>query len=107
MSSNYSLNSLNNIYRTAMVHLQLSVVYSNQLKWVPQGNKNAKKLKVELVHDNIIIAKLRENQEINIEIYAERGIGKKHAKWSPVSTCFYRLMPSIKIEPDFDHAKNA
>jgi DNA-directed RNA polymerase I and III subunit RPAC1 len=49
------------------------------------------------VHDNILIAKLRENQEIQLEIFAEKGIGKKHAKWSPVSTCFYRLMPNIKI----------
>jgi DNA-directed RNA polymerases I and III subunit RPAC1 len=59
-----------------------------------------------LVYDNILIAKLRENQEIYIEIFAERGIGKKHAKWSPVSTCFYRLMPVISIEENFDMGKN-
>lgn len=81
-------------------------VYSSQLKWIPQGNQLVKKLKTELVHGNILIAKLRENQEINLEIYAEKGIGKKHAKWSPASTCFYRLMPSITIEPDFDFPKN-
>lgn len=48
---------------------------------------------VRPVYENILLAKLRENQEINLEIYAEKGIGKKHAKWSPVSTAFYRLMP--------------
>lgn len=64
-----------------------------------------KLIKPAMVHDNILIAKLRENQEINLEIFAEKGIGKKHAKWSPVSTCFYRLMPSIKIEEGFNHEK--
>jgi len=38
------------------------LVYSNQLKWVPQGNQQAKKLKVGLVHESILIAKLGENQ---------------------------------------------
>lgn len=65
------------------------------MKWVPQGNQGGKLQPVKLVYDNIVIAKLRENQEINLEIFAEKGIGKKHAKWSPVSTCFYRLMPHI------------
>jgi DNA-directed RNA polymerase I and III subunit RPAC1 len=62
---------------------------------------------VKVLHDNILIAKLRENQEINLEIYAEKGVGKKHAKWSPVSTCFYRLMPEIEINEKFNHEKNA
>lgn len=67
------------------------------MRWVPQGNQAGKFQAVKLVYDNIVIAKLRENQEINLEIYAEKGIGKKHAKWSPVSTCFYRLMPNITL----------
>lgn len=40
------------------------------MKWIPQGNQQTKFATVKLVHDNIVIAKLRENQEINIEIYA-------------------------------------
>lgn len=28
----------------------------------------------------------------------EKGIGKTHAKWSPVCTAFYRLLPDIKFE---------
>jgi DNA-directed RNA polymerase I and III subunit RPAC1 len=42
-----------------------------------------------------------------LEIWAEKGIGRNHAKWSPVSTAFYRLLPSIKLNETFDHAKNA
>lgn len=38
-------------------------------------------------------------------IYAEKGIGKRHSKWSPVSTVFYRLMPSINILKNFEHEK--
>lgn len=61
------------------------------------GNQGQKFKDVKLVYDNILIAKLRENQEIYLEIYAEKGIGKRHTKWSPVATTFYRLMPSIAL----------
>ena len=30
-----------------------------------------------------------------MEITCEKGIGKTHAKWSPVSTAYYRLVPDI------------
>lgn len=33
-----------------------------------------------------------------MELYCEKGIGKTHAKWSPVSTAYYRLVPSIEIK---------
>ena len=61
-SSNYKLKSLNSISKIATVYFLPNLVYSNQLKWVPQGNQQTKKLKVGLVHENILIAKLRENQ---------------------------------------------
>ena len=32
-----------------------------------------------------------------MELICEKGIGKTHAKWSPVCTAYYRLMPDIKI----------
>lgn len=32
-----------------------------------------------------------------MELICEKGIGKTHAKWSPVCTAFYRLMPDIKL----------
>jgi DNA-directed RNA polymerase I and III subunit RPAC1 len=49
------------------------------------------------LHDDILIAKLRPGQEIEMELICEKGIGKTHAKWSPVCTAFYRLMPDIKL----------
>lgn len=47
--------------------------------------------------DDILIAKLRPGQEIEMELICEKGIGKTHAKWSPVSTAYYRLVPDIKL----------
>jgi len=32
-----------------------------------------------------------------MELICEKGIGKTHAKWSPVSTAFYRLVPHIEF----------
>jgi DNA-directed RNA polymerases I and III subunit RPAC1 len=50
--------------------------------------------------DDILIAKLRPGQEIEMELICEKGIGKTHAKWSPVSTAYYRLVPDITITKD-------
>jgi DNA-directed RNA polymerase I and III subunit RPAC1 len=54
-----------------------------------------------------LIAKLRPGQEIEMELFCEKGIGKTHAKWSPVSTAYYRLTPDIKFKKDIlgDDAK--
>jgi DNA-directed RNA polymerase I and III subunit RPAC1 len=49
------------------------------------------------LHDDILIAKLRPGQEIEMELICEKGVGKTHAKWSPVCTAYYRLMPDIRL----------
>lgn len=75
-----------------------SVVYSKHLEWVPI-NDEQKELFADnpprVVHDDIILAKLRPNQTIELECYCEKGIGATHAKWSPSATASYRLMPEI------------
>ena len=38
---------------------------------------------------------------MDIELYAHKGIGKDHAKFSPVCTAFYRLLPTIKLLKTF------
>lgn len=38
------------------------------------------------------------DQSIVLEMHAIKGVGKEHAKWSPVSTAFYRLMPEITFK---------
>jgi DNA-directed RNA polymerases I and III subunit RPAC1 len=77
-----------------------SNVYSGQLEWVPIGNqaKLFKNNPPRPLHDDILIAKLRPGQEIEMEFIVEKGIGKTHAKWSPVCTAWYRLMPDIRFK---------
>ena len=52
---------------------------------------------VEAVNPDILLAKLRPGQKIEMEIHAVKGIGADHAKFSPVATATYRLLPDIKI----------
>jgi len=49
------------------------------------------------VFTDIVIAKLRPGQEVVCEMHCEKGIGRDHAKWSPVATASYRLLPAIEI----------
>lgn len=49
------------------------------------------------VNPDILIAKMRPGQEINMELHARKGKGGDHAKFSPVATASYRLMPTIDI----------
>ena len=73
-------------------------VYSKDLIFEPQ-NKAQKDMSSppRPVHPDILIAKLRPNQEIECELYCLKGTGKIHAKWSPVCTASYRLMPAVTI----------
>lgn len=34
-------------------------------------------------------------QEIELEAHAVKGMGKTHAKWSPVGTAWYRMFPEV------------
>jgi DNA-directed RNA polymerase I and III subunit RPAC1 len=49
------------------------------------------------VNPDILIAKLRPGQEIHCVMHCHKGIGGDHAKFSPVATASYRLLPSITI----------
>ena len=49
------------------------------------------------VHPDILIAKLRPGQVIKLEMHMHKGVGSDHAKFSPVATASYRLLPTIDI----------
>lgn len=34
-------------------------------------------------------------QAIELEAHAVKGMGKTHAKWSPVATAWYRMLPEV------------
>lgn len=79
-------------------------VYSGDLVWMPQGAQ-AKHFPngIRPVHDDILIAKLRPGQEIYLEAHGRRGIGRDHAKYSPVATACYRLYTEVElVEPIYD-----
>jgi len=48
----------------------------------------------------ITIVKLAKNQTVEFECVAKKGIGKIHAKWSPVSTCVMRKQPIVELNRD-------
>ncbi|MFW9830631.1 MAG: DNA-directed RNA polymerase subunit D [Candidatus Thorarchaeota archaeon] len=51
------------------------------------------------VSDKIPIAKMAKGQRIVVEAYARLGIGQEHAKWQPVSTMAYKMIPHVKVDP--------
>ncbi len=79
-------------------------IFSKDLIFVPQGeqekkfyNTQTKKYSIGLVHDDILINKLTSGMEIDLECYCVKGIGRTHAKWSPVCTAYYKLINKINI----------
>lgn len=76
-------------------------VYSKDIIWSPV--KNQEELfsdPIKPVHDDILIAKLSPGQEIDLKLQCYKGIGRDHAKFSPVSTVYYRLLPVISLEKE-------
>ncbi|KAM3862545.1 DNA-directed RNA polymerases I and III subunit RPAC1 [Diretmus argenteus] len=78
---------------------QNHVVYSWDMKWVPIGNQADVFADADIgpVNGDILIAKLRPGQELDIVMHCVKGIGKDHAKFSPVATASYRLLPQITL----------
>ncbi|SMN18164.1 similar to Saccharomyces cerevisiae YPR110C RPC40 RNA polymerase subunit AC40, common to RNA polymerase I and III [Maudiozyma saulgeensis] len=74
-------------------------VYARDLKFEPQGKqKETFASRPVLACDpDILLAKLRPGQEISLRAHCILGIGGDHAKFSPVSTASYRLLPQINI----------
>eukprot|EP00698_Gefionella_okellyi_P005001 TRINITY_DN14602_c0_g1_i1.p1 TRINITY_DN14602_c0_g1~~TRINITY_DN14602_c0_g1_i1.p1 ORF type:complete len:332 (+),score=67.77 TRINITY_DN14602_c0_g1_i1:25-1020(+) len=80
-------------------------VKSGQLIYDPQGEQAGRGYEVGVVDPDILITKLRPGQELDIECHAQKGIGKVHAKWSPVATASYRLLPDVRFVEEFRDAE--
>lgn len=50
--------------------------------------------------DPITLMMLSRNQQIDMTMVAKKGIGKIHAKWSPVSTCIMRKQPLVTLNSE-------
>ncbi|XP_070697146.1 DNA-directed RNA polymerases I and III subunit RPAC1 [Pempheris klunzingeri] len=83
------------------------MVYSGSIKWVPIGNQADvfADSSIGPVHDDILIAQLRPGQELDIIMHCVKGIGKDHAKFSPVATASYRLLPEITLLEEVEGEK--
>lgn len=73
--------------------------YSNQIKWLPKGRQATlyKEKDIGPIYGDILIAKMRPGHELDLKLLAVKGIGKDHAKFSPVATAWYRLLPEITL----------
>ncbi|XP_043275052.1 DNA-directed RNA polymerases I and III subunit RPAC1 [Venturia canescens] len=76
-------------------------VYSRDVRWVPIGRQSEIYPRGEeqlgVLESDILVCKMRPGQEIHAFMHAVKGIGKDHAKFSPVATASYRLLPSITL----------
>lgn len=63
-----------------------NLVTTSNLKWVPLGNQSQlfTAESVGPVDDDILLCKMRPGHELDIELHATKGIGRDHAKFSPV-----------------------
>nr|CDJ82034.1 DNA-directed RNA polymerase domain containing protein [Haemonchus contortus] len=76
-----------------------SSIYSRAFKWMPCGDQEQQFADdpPRIVHEDILVAKLRPGQQIEASCHAVKGIGRDHAKFSPVATATYRLLPTIRL----------
>lgn len=101
-----------------------ATVKSDQLQWLPNGSEYQvpsvdkstktytsfscsqdtlppfKKNPIVSRYPDITLAKLRPGQCIELEAHAVKGMGKTHAKWSPVATARYRMLPEVVLLED-------
>ena len=63
---------------------------SSHLTWVPAGEQEEVFVGKTPgpTNPNIVLAKLRPHQHVNMELHAVKGVGKDHAKFCPVGTFF-------------------
>jgi DNA-directed RNA polymerase I and III subunit RPAC1 len=77
-------------------------VYSGSIKWIPIGKQASiyKEIDVGPINNDILISKMRPGHEFDLKLFAVKGIGKDHAKFSPVATASYRLLPDVQLNRD-------
>jgi DNA-directed RNA polymerase I and III subunit RPAC1 len=75
-------------------------IYAKDIEWIPKGRQvqwMGEQEGMRPVHPDILVTKMRPGQVIELEAHAVKGVGADHAKWSPVATATYRLLPTIDI----------
>lgn len=76
-------------------------VYAKDMTWEPVGRQETSFTEpdgvIKPTNPDILLAKMRPGQVIDIEMHCIKSIGADHAKFSPVATASYRLLPTIDI----------
>ena len=75
-------------------------VYAKDIQFLPIGRQSKFFHGDGIIaptNPDILIAKMRPGQVIDLTMHMHKGIGSDHAKFSPVATASYRLMPTITI----------
>lgn len=76
-------------------------VYARDIRFEPKGRQPQffpePDGSIRPVNPDILLAKMRPGQVIDMEMHCIKGIGADHAKFSPVATASYRLLPTITI----------
>ena len=77
-----------------------SSVYAKSITFEPQGRQETwfAEEPIKAGSPDILLAKMRPGQEIDCTMHCMLGVGKDHAKFSPVATASYRLLPVIHIK---------
>jgi len=77
-------------------------IFTKHMKWIPRKGQiqmlsDGKETTPNPgpIEDDILISKMRPGHEMDIKMFAVKGVGRDHAKFSPVCTAYYRLMPEI------------
>lgn len=88
-------------------HEKILYVTSNDLDLDPKHpqvlpinyNPHRRKMDMTLVSEKmpIVLCKLSYDQELKLCAYATKGVGKVHAKWSPVANAVFQYIPDIRI----------
>lgn len=75
-------------------------VYARDLVFEPVGRQEgyfSGDGAVQPTNPDILLAKLRPDQVIDVDLHCIKGTGADHAKFSPVARASYRLLPDIRI----------
>ncbi len=75
-------------------------------KVVYSGDLISEDPEIKPVYDKIPIVELHKGQQLMIEAVARLGTGREHAKYQPVSACYYKIIPEIVIRENCNQCKN-
>jgi len=50
------------------------------------------------VQRGILLTKMLRGQRLDIRMEAVKGLGHDHAKWSPVATAYYKMVPRVRLK---------